>query len=96
MHFLLILNMIWIEYATKSTHRCPKKLSRVSGPQNEKRDLIVYLIWQTGLLTNEKIGAIFDLTYSSVSHSVRAVKARMAKDHKFSDYFDGLNSQFKV
>jgi hypothetical protein len=36
-----------------------KKLSRVSGPQKEKRDLIVYLIWQTGLLTNEKIGAIF-------------------------------------
>jgi chromosomal replication initiation ATPase DnaA len=62
----------------------------------EKRDLIVYLIWQTGLLTNEKIGAIFDLTYSSVSHSVRAVKARMAKDHKFRDYFEGLNSQFKV
>ena len=71
-------------------------LSRVSGLRKEKRDIIIYLIWQTGLLTNEKIGAIFDLTYSSVSHSVRAVKARMAKDHKFSDYFDGLNSQFKV
>jgi len=33
---------------------------------------------------------------SSVSHSVKAVKARMAKDHKFRDYFEGLNSQFKV
>jgi hypothetical protein len=43
-----------------------KELSRVSGPQKEKRDLIVYFSWQTGLLTNEKIGAIFDLTYSSV------------------------------
>ncbi len=73
-----------------------KKLSRVSGRQKEKRDLIVYLIWQTGLLTNEKLGAIFDLTYSSVSHSVMAVKARMAQDHKFRDYFDSLNSQFKV
>ncbi len=37
--------------------------------------------------------AIFDLTHSSVSHSVRA---RMAKDHKFRDYFEKLNSQFKV
>ena len=73
-----------------------KKLSRVSGPQKEKRDLIVYLIRQTGLLTNEKIGAVFDLTYSSVSHNAGAVKARMAKDHKFRDYFLGLNSQFKV
>ena len=64
--------------------------------QKEKRDLIVYLIRQTGVLTNEKIGAVFDLTYSWVSHSVRAVKAGMEKDHKYRDYFEGLNSQFKV
>jgi REP element-mobilizing transposase RayT len=73
-----------------------KKISRVSGAQKEQRDLLVYLIWQTGLLTNEKIGAIFDLTYSSVSHSVKAVKARMAKDPKFRDYFEKIKSQFKV
>jgi REP element-mobilizing transposase RayT len=73
-----------------------KKISRVSGSQKEKRDIIIYLIWQTGLLTNEKIGAIFDLTYSSVSHSVKAVKSRMAKEHKFRDYIEDLNSQFKV
>ena len=73
-----------------------KKLSRVSGSQKEKRDIIIYLVWQTGLLTNEKIGAIFDLTYSSVSHSVKAVKSAMAKEHKFRDYIEDLNSQFKV
>ena len=73
-----------------------RKLSRVSGLQKEKRDLIVYLIWQTGLLTNEKIGAFFELTYSSVSYSVRAVKGRIAKDHKFRDYLESLNSQFEV
>jgi putative transposase len=73
-----------------------KKLSRVSESQKEKRDIIIYLIWQTGLLTNEKIGAIFDLTYSSVSHNVKAVKSRMAKEHKFRDYIEDLNSQFKV
>jgi len=73
-----------------------KKISRVSGEQKEKRDTIIYLIWQTGLLTNEKVGAIFDLTYSSVSHSVKAVKSKMAKADKFRDYIEGLNSQFKV
>ena len=35
--------------------------SRVSGSQKEKRDIINYLVWQAGLLTNEKIGTIFDL-----------------------------------
>ena len=73
-----------------------KKISRVSGAQKEKRDIIIYLIWQTGLLTNEKIAAIFDLTYSSVSHSVKAVKSRMSKEDKFRDYLEDLNSQFKV
>jgi REP element-mobilizing transposase RayT len=72
------------------------QIARVSGPQKEKRDIVLYLIWQTGLLTNEKIGAIFDLTYSAVSHSVKAVKARVAKEHKFRDYIENLNSQFKV
>ena len=73
-----------------------KKLPRVSGSQKEKRDIIIYLIWHTGLLTNEKISAIFDLTYSSVSHSVKAVKFRMAKKHEFRGYIEDLNSQFKV
>ena len=73
-----------------------KKLPRVSGSQKENRDLIIYLIWQTGLMTNKKIGEIFDLTYSSVSHSVKAVKTRMTKDQKYSIYLDKLNSQFKV
>jgi len=27
---------------------------------------------------------------------VKAVKSRMAKEHKFRDYIDDLNSQFKV
>jgi chromosomal replication initiation ATPase DnaA len=79
-----------------NAQNCKNFISRVSGSQKEKRDIIIFLIWQTGLLTNEKIGAIFDLTYSSVSHSVKAVKSRMAKEHKFRDYIEDLNSQFKV
>jgi chromosomal replication initiation ATPase DnaA len=73
-----------------------KNISRASGQQKEKRDLVVYLIWQTGLLTNEKTGAIFGLTYSSVSHIVRSVRLRIAKDRKFRTYIEELNSQFKV
>jgi hypothetical protein len=39
---------------------------------------------------------IFDLTYSSVSHNVKAVKSKMAKEDRFKDYIENLNSQFKV
>jgi hypothetical protein len=73
-----------------------KNLGQAFGVQKAKRDLIIYFIWQSGLLTNEKIGAMFDLTYSAVSHSVRAVKAGLAADDKFRECFESLNSQFKV
>ncbi len=73
-----------------------RQLARLSGPKKEKRDLIIYLVWRTGLLTNEKIGAIFGLSYSSVSHRVQAVKDKMARDTKFKKRWDGLYSQIKV
>ena len=69
---------------------------RVRGQLKEKRDLMIYFIWQTGLLTNEKIGALFGINYSSVSHSVRSVKTKMTNDPKFRVYCDDLYSQFKV
>ena len=54
-------------------------------------------LWmQTGLLTNERIGEVFDLTYSSMSHSVKAVKSKMAKEDRLKDYIEDLNSQFMV
>ena len=37
-------------------------------------------------VTNEKIDAIFDLTYSSVSQNVKAVISRMVKEHKHKAY----------
>lgn len=69
---------------------------RVRGQLKEKRDLMIYFIWLTGLLTNEKIGALFGVTYSLVSHSVRSVKTKMTNDPKFRAYCDELYSQFKV
>ena len=42
------------------------------------------------------IGSDFDLTYSSVNHNVKAVKSKMAKEDRFQDYLEDLNSQFKV
>ena len=40
---------------------------------NANRDPLAYLIWKTGIMTNEKIGEFFDLSYSSISHIVKSV-----------------------
>lgn len=73
-----------------------EKSNRIYGADKDDRDLIIYFIWKTGMLTNEKIGALFGLTYSSVSHSVRSVKTRLKKDSVLEAKIKQLNSQFKI
>jgi hypothetical protein len=73
-----------------------KKLSRVSGKEKEKRDILIYLLWQTGLIPNKKIADIFRLTPSSVSHSVKAQKIRLQNSPDLKAKFDQLNSLFRV
>ena len=73
-----------------------KKARRISSPEKEHRDLLMYLLWKTGKVPNEKIGCLFGVTYSAVSHSIRAVNDRSKKDRKFRQKVNGLYSLFKV
>jgi chromosomal replication initiation ATPase DnaA len=47
-------------------------------------------------LKNAKIGELFGVSYSSVSHSVRAAQAKLKKDTKLRAKLDAVNSQFKI
>jgi REP element-mobilizing transposase RayT len=72
------------------------KSGRLSGLEKDQRDLLIYLIWKTGRLTNARIGALFGVTYSSVSHNVKAAKSKLKQDPKLKAKFNVLNSQFKI
>jgi len=48
---------------------------RIPKEAKESRDLLVFSIWKTGLLTNERIGELFGVSYSSISHIVKTVQA---------------------
>jgi REP element-mobilizing transposase RayT len=72
------------------------KAGRVSGAEKEKRDLMIYLIWKTGVLTNDQIGQLFGLSYSAESHAVKSLKTRMLEDQELMARFDDFNSQFKL
>lgn len=72
------------------------RAGRLSGTEKEKRDMMVYLIWKTGALTNEKIGQLFGLSYSAVSHAVKSLKNRISVDQELAAKFNDLNSQFKL
>lgn len=69
---------------------------RLHGIDKHKRDLIVYFLWNRGIMTNEQLGQIFDISHSGVSHSARRFKKEMLNDKKLKKHFDKFNSQFKL
>jgi len=69
---------------------------RLHGIDKHKRDLIVYFLWNRGIMTNEQLGRIFDISHSAVSHSAKRFKKKMINDKKVKKQFDKFNSQFKI
>ena len=68
------------------------KAGRLSGPEKDTRDLLLYYIWRAGRLTNDQIGEQFGLSYSAVSHAVKSIKTKLQNDHGLKASFDKLNS----
>ena len=69
---------------------------RLSGAEKDKRDILLYFIWQAGQLGNEQIGNLFGISYSAVSHIVSSFKVRLKKEQKLQSKFRQLNSPFKL
>jgi len=70
--------------------------SKVFGEKKDNRDLMIFLLWNSGSITNEKIGRLFGISHSAVSHAVRSLKGRIINDPELAIKFTNLNSQFKV
>jgi hypothetical protein len=73
-----------------------REASRVSARDKENRDLLIYALWNTGTMTNSKIGDLFGITYSSVSHSVKSTRLKLAKNRQLKYKFSRINSLFKT
>jgi len=71
-------------------------LKRLRGIDKLNRDLMVYLLWNTGRLTNAQIGNLFGMSFSAVSHSVKSCKEKLDQDKNLRQQFEQLNSQFKL
>jgi REP element-mobilizing transposase RayT len=69
---------------------------RVSGPEKDKRDLMIYLLWKTGSFSNDQIGRLFGVSYSAISHAVRSLKAKLRDNPQLLKTFNEIYSQFKL
>ncbi len=73
-----------------------KESERISPSDREDRDVLVYFLWQTGKVTNETLGELFGVTYSSISHIVKGFKERLGRESKLQETMNELYSQIKM
>ena len=57
-----------------------KRSSRIPLKDRDNRNLLIYLIWETGICSNQKIADLLGLTYSAISRRVGAFKSRINKE----------------
>jgi putative transposase len=73
-----------------------KRSGKVSAKEVQRRDMLLYLIWQLGVQTNQEIGELFGLTYSAVSRRVSLFKDALKKDAALRQGLDQLKSKIKT
>ena len=73
-----------------------KNVQRLDGKDKENRDLLVCLLWEKRVKTNEEIGSLFGITYSSVIHMVNDLKSQIGGSKKLKEKYKILNSQYKM
>jgi REP element-mobilizing transposase RayT len=63
-----------------------RESGRITGEARDKRDAILYLLWETGKYSNQEVGELMGLTYSSVSrrayHIKTLIKSRQSSNAK--------------
>ena len=72
-----------------------RESARVSKAVKTDRDLLIYIAWQSGVVTNQEIGKKFGLTYSAVSQRVRVIKEMLITDKALERKYRRLKSLIK-
>jgi hypothetical protein len=73
-----------------------KQTRRITNSDKTNRDLLIYLLWQTGRFTNSRIGEPLGLTHSSVTRRVHALRERLERDDEVKSRYEKVKSQIKV
>lgn len=60
---------------------------RISGLDKDKRDILILVLWNTGLYRNYEIAEIFKISYSSISKQVSNIKLKLRKKPQIKKMF---------
>ena len=72
-----------------------RNAKKIDAVAKDKRDLLVYLLWKTGRLSNREIGVYFGLTYSAISRRVKIINDRISAEQRLKKQYQMLKSQIK-
>jgi hypothetical protein len=75
---------------------CFRRSPRILKAERDDRDLLVFSVWKIDNLTNDKIGRVFGIMYSSISHIVRSVRLRMEDNRDLKKKFNQIYSLFMI
>jgi putative transposase len=70
-----------------------RKSARISKAHKADRDLLIYLLWQSGRLTNRQIGEKFGLTYPAVSQRVSIFKDLLRNNRALQTKYNRIKTQ---
>ena len=73
-----------------------KNTRRVGKSAKIKRDMLIYLLWQSGLFSNNEIGSRLGLTISSISRRVGIFRELLNCDRRLKANFEKFKSIIKV
>ena len=73
-----------------------RQSSRIAESDKDDRDLLIYLLWQSGLHPNQKIGQIFGISYSAVSKRAKIFQTKIRNDKATREKFFWIQSQIKM
>ena len=69
---------------------------RICHSDKLNRDLLIYILWNTGWYNNKEIGNLFGLGYSSISRRVTIMKSMMLKEDEMNKRLEEIKSLIKV
>ncbi|MEJ2221858.1 MAG: HTH domain-containing protein [Desulfobacterales bacterium] len=73
-----------------------RKADRIASADKLNRDILIFLLWHMGALTNQQIGEKFGLTYSAVSRRVSILKELLKNDPALHEKINKIKSLIKI
>jgi REP element-mobilizing transposase RayT len=69
---------------------------RISPGEKDNRDILLYLLWKTGRLSNHEIGVLLGMTYSAVSRRIKVFHDKLSVDQNLRSKYQYVKSLIKV